>query len=84
MPSASEARPREAGPCQGKRGRHRHRLGHPFWETPVVGGGGGAVDRAAAAVQAAGHCSGARQPEGTRTPFLPSARQLGPRQGEQD
>lgn len=56
MPSASEARPGEAGPCQGKRGRHRHRLGHPFWETPVLVGGGGAMDRAAAATQATGHC----------------------------
>lgn len=70
MPSASEARPGEAGPCQGKRGRHCHRLGHPFWETPAVVAGvpwtGRQLQR-----RRPGTAGGSRQPEGTRRPFSP-------------
>lgn len=40
MPSASEARAGEAGPCQGQRGQHHHHPGHPFWEMPAGGWGG--------------------------------------------
>lgn len=53
MPSASETRAGEAGPCQGQRRQHHHRPGHPFWETPAGGVGGLAVDRVAAVERAA-------------------------------
>lgn len=53
MPSASEARAGEAGPCQGQRRQHHHRPGHPFWEMPAGRVGGLAVDRVAAVERAA-------------------------------
>ena len=74
MPPSSEARPGEAGPCQGKRGRHRHCLGHPFWETPAVVAGRCGQDTA----------GGSWQPEGTRRLFSPPRASWAPRQGEQD